>query len=92
MSTYTVHMHVIDRAIIDSEERGFVKIHVRNGSDKILGANIGLSIIARVIHTYPTQAEGIKKAAMAHALKPVPRWRASLARLWSGATEFLKPN
>jgi pyruvate/2-oxoglutarate dehydrogenase complex dihydrolipoamide dehydrogenase (E3) component len=38
--TYTVPMHDVDRAVIDSEEGGFVKIHVRDGTDRILGATI----------------------------------------------------
>jgi pyruvate/2-oxoglutarate dehydrogenase complex dihydrolipoamide dehydrogenase (E3) component len=29
-----------DRAIVDGEEEGFVKIHIRKGSDKILGATV----------------------------------------------------
>ena len=102
VTTYTVPMHDIDRAIIDGEERGFVKIHVRDGSDTILGATvvahhaseminglslamvagIGLGTIARVMHTYPTQAEGIKMAAMAHMRKPASRWMAWLRRRW----------
>jgi pyruvate/2-oxoglutarate dehydrogenase complex dihydrolipoamide dehydrogenase (E3) component len=83
VKTFTVPMHEVDRAIADSEEEGFVKIHVREGSDKILGATvvarhagemingislamvagIGLRTVARVIHTYPTQAEAIEMAA-----------------------------
>jgi pyruvate/2-oxoglutarate dehydrogenase complex dihydrolipoamide dehydrogenase (E3) component len=38
--TFTVPMHDVDRAIADDEEVGFVKIHVRDGSDEILGATI----------------------------------------------------
>ena len=38
--TFTVPMHDVDRAIADGEEDGFAKIHVRAGSDKILGATI----------------------------------------------------
>jgi pyruvate/2-oxoglutarate dehydrogenase complex dihydrolipoamide dehydrogenase (E3) component len=38
--TYTVPMHDVDRAIVDGEEDGFVKIHVREGSDEILGATV----------------------------------------------------
>ena len=30
----------VDRALADGEEEGFVKVHVRKGSDKILGATI----------------------------------------------------
>ncbi len=102
VTTYTVPMHEVDRAIIDGEERGFVKIHVRDGSDRILGATvvahnaseminglslamvagIGLKTIARVMHTYPTQGEGIRQAAMAHVRKPASRWMAWLRRCW----------
>ncbi|MEP7274916.1 MAG: mercuric reductase [Betaproteobacteria bacterium] len=38
--TFTVPMHEIDRAILDGEQTGFVKIHVAQHSDKILGATI----------------------------------------------------
>ena len=40
VKTYTVPMHDVDRAIADGEEHGFVKIHVREGTDKILGATV----------------------------------------------------
>ncbi|QOW18496.1 mercuric reductase [Lysobacter ciconiae] len=38
--TFTVPMHTVDRAIIDGEDCGFVKIHVRDGTAEILGATI----------------------------------------------------
>jgi pyruvate/2-oxoglutarate dehydrogenase complex dihydrolipoamide dehydrogenase (E3) component len=40
VKTYTVMMQDVDRAIADGEDDGFVKIHVRDGTDKILGATI----------------------------------------------------
>ena len=40
VKTFTIPMHDVDRAVADSEEAGFVKIHVREGSDRILGATI----------------------------------------------------
>ena len=40
VKTFTVMMHEVDRAITDGEDEGFVKIHVREGSDKILGATV----------------------------------------------------
>ena len=40
VKTFTVPMHQVDRAITDGEEDGFVKIHVRQGTDTILGATI----------------------------------------------------
>jgi pyruvate/2-oxoglutarate dehydrogenase complex dihydrolipoamide dehydrogenase (E3) component len=38
--TFTVPMHDVRRAIADGEEVGFVKIHVRERTDRILGATI----------------------------------------------------
>lgn len=40
LKTYTVMMYDVDRAVADGEEIGFVKIHVRIGTDKIMGATI----------------------------------------------------
>ena len=40
VETYVVLMHDVDRAVIDGEDEGFVKIHVREGADRILGATI----------------------------------------------------
>lgn len=40
VKSFVIPMHEVDRAIIDSEEEGFVKIHVRDGTDRILGATI----------------------------------------------------
>lgn len=39
-STFTREFSDVDRAIVDSETEGFVKIHVKKGSDQILGATI----------------------------------------------------
>jgi pyruvate/2-oxoglutarate dehydrogenase complex dihydrolipoamide dehydrogenase (E3) component len=40
VKTYTVMMQDVDRAITDGQGDGFVKIHVQDGTDKILGATI----------------------------------------------------
>jgi pyruvate/2-oxoglutarate dehydrogenase complex dihydrolipoamide dehydrogenase (E3) component len=102
VKTFTIPMHDVHRAIADGEESGFVKIHVRERSDEILGATIvarhagemineitlamvariGLRTLARVIHAYPTQAAGIKRAADACAeslRKPAVRSRSRRA-------------
>jgi pyruvate/2-oxoglutarate dehydrogenase complex dihydrolipoamide dehydrogenase (E3) component len=102
VKTYTVPMHDVDRAIADGEEDGFAKIHVRDGTDAILGATvvarhagemingislamvagIGLSTVARVIHTYPTQADAIRMAAEACTSASASSFSRWLARLW----------
>ena len=40
VKTFTIPMHDVDRSIADSEDDGFVKIHVREGSGHILGATV----------------------------------------------------
>lgn len=40
VKTFTIPMHEVDRAIADGEEAGFVKIHVKERTDGILGATI----------------------------------------------------
>jgi len=40
IETYEKSMSEVDRAIADGEENGIAKIHVRKGTDKILGATI----------------------------------------------------
>ncbi len=40
IDTYTRHFKEVDRAILDGEDEGFVKVHVKKGKDKILGATI----------------------------------------------------
>lgn len=40
VGTITIPMHEVDRAIADGEEEGFVKIHFRQGTDKVLGATV----------------------------------------------------
>jgi pyruvate/2-oxoglutarate dehydrogenase complex dihydrolipoamide dehydrogenase (E3) component len=79
--TFVQELDDVDRAILDGEVEGFVKVHVQEGRPRILGATIvarhagemlpeltlaithgvGLGKIASTIHTYPTQAEAIRK-------------------------------
>jgi len=40
VDTYVRDFKEVDRAVLDGEEDGFVKIHVRKGHDEILGATI----------------------------------------------------
>ena len=40
VDTFVRPLNEVDRAIADGEEEGFVKVHLRKGTDKILGATI----------------------------------------------------
>lgn len=50
VKTFTIPFHEVDRAITDSEDEGFVKIHVRAGSDRILGATVVGRHAGELIH------------------------------------------
>jgi pyruvate/2-oxoglutarate dehydrogenase complex dihydrolipoamide dehydrogenase (E3) component len=47
---FTVMMQDVDRAITDEQDDGFVKIYVREGTDKILGASIVASRASELIN------------------------------------------
>ncbi len=86
IQTFHQEMGQVDRAVLEGDTDGFVKIHTQAGKDTILGATIvtrhagemiseltlamvgglGLGTLSRTIHTYPTQAEAIKRAADAY--------------------------
>lgn len=86
ITTFVQELGDVDRAVLDGETEGLVKVHVRAGTDKIVGATIvarhagemlpelslaivsGLELgkIANVIHSYPTQAEAIRKLGDAY--------------------------
>ena len=40
VSTTTIPLSEVDRAVLDGEREGFIKIHTKKGTDKILGATI----------------------------------------------------
>ena len=40
VKTFTIPMHDVDRAIADGEETGFAKVHVKERTDRILGATV----------------------------------------------------
>ena len=40
LDTFTQEMSKVDRAILDGETEGFVRVHVRKGTDEIVGASV----------------------------------------------------
>ena len=82
-TTLTVALAEVDRCVLDGESEGFARVHLRRGTDTILGATIvgrhagemiaelalaitaglGLGVIGRTIHPYPTRTEAVRKLA-----------------------------
>jgi pyruvate/2-oxoglutarate dehydrogenase complex dihydrolipoamide dehydrogenase (E3) component len=50
VKTYTILMQDVDRAITDRQDTGFVKLHVSEGGDRILGATIVASRASEMIN------------------------------------------
>ena len=73
VKTFTILMQDVDRAITDGEELGFVKIHLRDGTDKILGATVVARHAGEMI-TGLTLAMtlGIGLRDMAHTIQSYP--------------------
>ena len=70
---FTIPMHDVDRAIADSEEDGFVKIHVREGSDQILGATIVARHAGEMINSISlAMVAGIGLRALANVVQAHP--------------------
>ena len=40
VDTFTQELSGVDRALLDSESEGFVRVHVRKGADDIIGATV----------------------------------------------------
>jgi len=73
VTTLTVPLAENDRAILDGEEEGFVRVHLKRGTDRILGATIVGSHAGDLL-TYFTLAMTTGKglSSLANAIYPYP--------------------
>ena len=73
VDTFTVLMHDVHRAIADGEEEGFVKISVKNGTDRILGATVVARHAGEMINDITlAMTSGIGLRALARVIHPYP--------------------
>lgn len=73
IKSYTVMLSDVDRAITDGQETGFVKIHVAEGSDRILGATIVASRASELINEVAVvMSTGIGMEALAEVVHTYP--------------------
>jgi pyruvate/2-oxoglutarate dehydrogenase complex dihydrolipoamide dehydrogenase (E3) component len=80
VKTITILMQDIDRAIADSEDDGFVKIHVREGTDRIMGATIVARHAGEILNeiTLAMQA-GIGLSALGQVIHAYPTQAAAIS-------------
>lgn len=73
VKTYTVMMQDVDRAITDGQDDGFVKIHVGEGTDRILGATIVATRASEMINEISVaMTAGIGLRELARVLHTYP--------------------
>lgn len=73
VDTFTKYLSEVDRAIVDGEEEGFVKVHVRHGTDKILGATIVARHAGEMLNEITLAMEaGVGLRKIADVIHPYP--------------------
>ncbi len=73
LDTYQVPIERANRAVLDGEEEGFLKVHVRKGTDKILGATIVASHAGELITPLTlAMTHGIGLGAFGRVIYPYP--------------------
>ena len=73
VETYTCRLDEVDRAILDGEDEGFARIHLRKGSDKILGATIVAAHAGEMIGEFSVLMKaGVGAKAIAGTIHPYP--------------------
>lgn len=72
-TTFTKPLNEIDRALLDGEEKGFVRVHVKKGTDEILGATIVAKHAGEMISEITLAIVGkVGLSTLAQAIHPYP--------------------
>jgi pyruvate/2-oxoglutarate dehydrogenase complex dihydrolipoamide dehydrogenase (E3) component len=73
VETYTFKLDEVDRAILDGEEEGFARVHIRKGTDKILGATIVAARAGDMINEFSVLMKaGLGAKTIAGTIHPYP--------------------
>jgi pyruvate/2-oxoglutarate dehydrogenase complex dihydrolipoamide dehydrogenase (E3) component len=73
VETYTYKLDEVDRAILDGENKGFARIHIQKGTDKIVGATIVASHAGDMISEFSVLMKaGAGAKALAATIHPYP--------------------
>ncbi len=82
VSTLTVPMSDIDRAMLDGDSEGFARVHLRKGTDKILGATIVARHAGEMINEFSLAiTNGLGISAIAKTIHPYPTQAEVIKRL-----------
>jgi len=82
LTTLTVPLSDIDRAVLDGETEGFAQVHLRKGTDKILGATIVARHAGEMINEFTLAiANGLGISAIGRTIHPYPTQAEVVKRL-----------
>ena len=85
LTTFTVPLSDIDRAVLDGEAEGFARIHLRKGTDKILGATIVARHAGEMINEFSLAiTNGLGISAIGKTIHPYPTQAEVIKRLADG--------
>ncbi len=82
VDTFTQELSTVDRAILDGTTEGFARVHVRKGTDKIVGATIVAEHAGDLISEFSlamTHGLGLRK--IGSAIHPYPTQAEAIRRL-----------
>ncbi|MFU8781038.1 MAG: mercuric reductase [Kiritimatiellia bacterium] len=80
--THTVEMATVDRAILDGETEGFVKIHAKKGTDQIIGATVVAAHAGDLIGEITlAMHNGVGLGGIANAIHPYPTQAEAVRRV-----------
>ncbi len=73
IDTFTFHLNEVDRAILDGEDEGLARVHVKKGTDTILGATIVASHAGDMISEFTLAMKGgLGLNTIANTIHPYP--------------------
>lgn len=82
IDTFEQKLDEVDRAILDGEDAGFIKVHVKKGSDKILGATIVAAHAGDLISEATlAMTQGVGLGTLASVIHPYPTQAEALRKV-----------
>ncbi|HTY21422.1 MAG TPA: FAD-dependent oxidoreductase, partial [Geobacteraceae bacterium] len=82
VTTITVPMGEVDRAVLDGESEGFARVHLKKGSDRIVGATIVARHAGEMINEITlAMTAGLGLSAIGRTIHPYPTQAEALRKL-----------
>ncbi len=82
ISTFTQELTGVDRAFLDGEDEGFVKLHVRQGTDQIVGATVVAAHAGDMISEITVaMRNGVGLKAIGATIHPYPTQAEAIRKL-----------